>query len=79
MSKEEDELEMAVRHVAEGRRIVELQRDRIEKLRLDGHDVARHQQLLRQFEDTLRAFEHFERLVRSEVAEKAQNSNRDAT
>jgi hypothetical protein len=61
----ETDLEMAVRHVAEARRIVEQQHRRIAKLREAGEPTFKHEQMLRAFERTLQIFEDDERRIRS--------------
>jgi hypothetical protein len=65
----ETNLEMAVRHVAEARRIVEQQRGRIAKLKEGGSPTSKHEQMLRAFESTLRIFEDEERRIRERVPE----------
>jgi hypothetical protein len=57
----ETNLEMAVRHVAEARRIVEQQRGRIAKSKEGGSPTSKHEQMLRAFESALRIFEDEER------------------
>jgi len=57
----ESDLAMVARHVAEGRRIVDAQRKRIAKLKIDGHETFRHEEMLRVLENTLRIFEDHQR------------------
>jgi hypothetical protein len=70
MPDEETELQQATQHVAAAERIVAQQRERIAKLKADGHSTADHQRLLDVFISTLEAFKDHERLLQSEVAEK---------
>ena len=74
MPDEERELEQAVQHVAAAERVVAQQRERIAKLKADGHAVTHHEQLLELFIRTLEAFKDHERPLSSEVAEKKTNS-----
>jgi hypothetical protein len=60
----ESDLAMAVRHVAEGRRIVAQQRERIARLKAAGHPTLDHEQTLQIFETNLRIFENHERHIR---------------
>jgi hypothetical protein len=55
---------MAVRHVAEARRIVVQQQERIARLKADGHSTVDHEKILEVLETTLRIFEHDERSIR---------------
>jgi hypothetical protein len=61
--KSESDLAMAARHVAEGRRIVTQQRERIARLKADGHPTADHEQTLRVLESTLQILEDHERQI----------------
>jgi hypothetical protein len=61
--KPESDLAMAARHVAEGRRIVAQQRERIARLKADGHPTADHEQTLRVLESTLQILEDHERQI----------------
>jgi hypothetical protein len=61
----ESDLAMASRHVAEARRIVGRQRERIAKLKAAGHSTLDHEQTLQVFESTLRIFEDHERQIKS--------------
>jgi hypothetical protein len=61
--KSESDLAMAARHVAEGRRIVTQQRERIARLKADGHPTADHEQTLRVLEGTLQILEDHERQI----------------
>ncbi|MFY9835016.1 MAG: hypothetical protein WAK55_00825 [Xanthobacteraceae bacterium] len=63
----ESDLEMAIRHVAEARRIVEEQRRRIAKLNDGGKPTFRVEQMLRAFETTLQIFEDEERRIRERM------------
>jgi hypothetical protein len=63
----ETDLEMAVRHVAEARRIVEQQRGRIARLKESGKPTFKHEQMLRAFESTLQIFEDDERRIRERL------------
>lgn len=49
MAQAETELEMARRHVAEGRRTVERQRSILAELRTDGHPTSIAETLLQEF------------------------------
>ena len=60
-------LQMAVRHVAEARQIVVQQRERIARLKADGHSTVDHEKTLEVFETTLRIFEHDERRIRERM------------
>jgi hypothetical protein len=60
-------LEMAVRHVAEARRIVERQRKRIAELKEGGQPTFEHEKTLEVLETTLRIFEHDERRIRERM------------
>ena len=53
----ESKLAQATRHVAEGRRIVAQQRERVARLKASGRDTTRSEELLDQFERTLAIFE----------------------
>jgi DNA invertase Pin-like site-specific DNA recombinase len=53
----ENELERAVRHVREGRRIVAEQRDRVARLKSLGLDTREAESNLRIFRDTLAIFQ----------------------
>jgi uncharacterized protein (DUF342 family) len=57
----ESDLAMAARHVAEGRRIVAAQRERIARLRSSGHESRKHEEMLRVLENTLQIFEDHQR------------------
>jgi hypothetical protein len=63
----ETSLEMAVRHVAEARRIVVQQRERMASLKADGHSTVDHEKTLEVLETTLRIFEHDERSIRERM------------
>jgi hypothetical protein len=65
--RDETLLEMAVRHVAEARRIVEQQQERIARLKNDGHSTLDHEKILEVLEATLRIFEHDERSIRERM------------
>lgn len=67
---DESALAMAVRHVAEARRIVAGQRQRIERLRADGHNVLDFEQTLSVFEATLRLLEDHESMLRAEAEKR---------
>lgn len=67
MPEGETDLEMAVRHVAEARRIVEQQRHRIARLKEGGKPTFKHEQMLRAFENTLQIFEDDERRIRQRL------------
>jgi hypothetical protein len=54
---EETELEMAQRHVTEGRRIVAEQREGVARLKISSHDFHAAQKDLELFEDSLAIFE----------------------
>ena len=54
---EETEIEMAQRHVSEGRRIVAAARDRVAHLKAHGRDAHEAEQNLRVFEESLAIFE----------------------
>ena len=60
-------LEMAVRHVAEARRIVEEQRRRIASAKEVGNATLDLEQTLQMFESTLRIFEDDERRIREHM------------
>jgi hypothetical protein len=60
-------LEMAVRHVAEARRIAERQRKRIAELKEAGQPTFEHAKTLEVLETTLRIFEHDERRIRDRM------------
>ena len=62
--RRETDLEMAVRHLAEARRIVEQQRQRIVRLSEGGKPTFKQEQMLRVFESTLQIFEDEERKIR---------------
>jgi hypothetical protein len=63
----ETSLEMAVRHVAEARRIVEEQRRRIAKAREAGDPTLDQEKNLKVFEATLRIFEDEEQKIRERM------------
>ena len=65
MSDKSDDLELAARHVARGREIVERQRALIARLKAKGHWARDHEQALAIFLDTLAIFEEHERALRS--------------
>jgi hypothetical protein len=67
LERGETSLEMAVRHVAEARRIVAQQRERIARLKADGHSIVDHEKTLEVLEATLRIFEHDERRIRERM------------
>ena len=69
MNRLQRELATAKRHVVRGREIVEQQRERVVKMRAGGHATVTHEELLKQFERTLKALEDHERLLVSEIAE----------
>jgi hypothetical protein len=75
MVEEETALVQAVRHVAEGRRIVANQRARIAKLRALGHPTLNHEQTLSIFESTLRIFEDHARALCAEAGIPPPQSN----
>lgn len=64
-----DELAIARRHVIQGRDIVERQRQLIATMKADGHSTLPYEELLEQFQQTLRTFEDHERILRGELAE----------
>jgi hypothetical protein len=51
---EHEHLQLAVRHISEGRERVAQQRARIQKLELDGHDTSQSRELLAVLEQTLK-------------------------
>jgi hypothetical protein len=51
--KRETELEMAQRHVRQGEARVAAQRELVEELRRDGHDMTQAEKLLVTFQTTL--------------------------
>jgi hypothetical protein len=57
----ESDLAMAARHVAEGRRIVDAQRERIAKLKIAGYETVKHEEMLRVLENALQIFEDHKR------------------
>jgi hypothetical protein len=57
----ESDVAMAARHVAEGRRIVDRQRERIAQLKIAGHETVKHEEMLRVLENTLQIFEDHHR------------------
>lgn len=60
----ETEQEMVRRHVAQGARAIEQQRGRVEEMRAAGHDTARAEATLHQFEQTQRMHvDHLRRLM----------------
>lgn len=60
----ETELEMMRRHVAQGARAIERQRGRVKEMRAAGHDTARAEEILHQFEQTQRMHsDHLRRLM----------------
>jgi hypothetical protein len=61
--KPESDLAMAARHVAEGRRIVAQQRERIARLKAGGHPTADHEQTLQVLESTLQILEDHQRQI----------------
>ena len=71
MTDGESDLEMAVRHVAEARRIVTRQMDLIAKLKKTGCPTADAETSLALFEACLSIFEDHERLLRKEVEQPA--------
>lgn len=65
--------------VAVGRRIVAEQRQRIDRLRSQGHPVSSHERMLSLCVRTLRNLEQRERMVWQElVGARAQSTNRDS-
>jgi hypothetical protein len=56
-----------IRHVAEARRIVVQQQERIARLKADGHSTVDHEKILEVLETTLRIFEHDERSIRERM------------
>src|SRR5579875_3154846 len=71
MTDGESDLEMAVRHFAEARRIVTRQMDLIAKLKKTGCPTADAETSLALFEACLSIFEDHERLLRKEVEQPA--------
>jgi hypothetical protein len=67
---EESDLALAARHVAEGRRIVARQRERIARLRALGCSTLDHEQTLRIFESTLEIFLDHEQTIREQDTRK---------
>jgi hypothetical protein len=67
MPKGETDLEMAARHVAQARRIVEQQRGRIAELRDGGMPTLDQEETLKILENSLRIFEHDERRIRERL------------
>ena len=57
----ESDLTRAARHVAEGRRIVNAQRERIAKFKIAGRETLKHEEMLRVLENTLQIFEDHQR------------------
>jgi hypothetical protein len=57
----ESDLAMAARHVADCRRIVDAQRERIAKLKIAGHETLKYEEMLRVLENTLQIFEDHQR------------------
>jgi hypothetical protein len=53
----EDRLELARRHVIEGRRVIAAQQELIERLRAAGKDTTIDERLLRRFEQNQVVFE----------------------
>ena len=64
------DLEMAQRHIDEGRQRVAEQRERIIVIKADGHDVRRAEELLRVMLETLAIMEQH----RDEIAEAVVSS-----
>jgi hypothetical protein len=65
MTRDTNDIETAVRHVVEGRRIVERQRGLLDRLIAQGHDTSDAQSTLDLFTRTLRIFEDHLRELRS--------------
>lgn len=63
----ESTLEMAVRHVAEGKRSVARQRKSIARLKAMGLPTLDHEHTLLAFEGTLQVFEDHEREIRKRL------------
>jgi hypothetical protein len=53
--------------LAEARRIVVQQRERMASLKADGHSTVDHEKTLEVLETTLRIFEHDERSIRERM------------
>lgn len=65
-----EHLSQADRHVAESEMHVERQRNLVENLARDGHDIREHAALLQQFEETLALhIKNRDRLVRELAAD----------
>jgi hypothetical protein len=61
---EPSKMELALRHVIDGRRIVARQRERVERLALDGHDTTDAKRTLDIFARPLNIFEdHLRRIL----------------
>ena len=67
ITKHETELAIAIGHAAEGRLIVDRQRELVATLKARGHPVANHERTLALFEMTLRAFAEHVCLLRREL------------
>lgn len=65
---EPSRIELAFRHVIDGRRIVARQRDRVEWLARNGHDTTEAQRTLDLFARTLKIFEDDLRRIETEQA-----------
>jgi len=61
------DLEMAERHIAQGKRHIREQVDRIELLRSGGHATEKAEDLLRLFLDTLAQHERHRDLISEEL------------
>ena len=66
------ETELAIGHAAEGRLIVDRQRELVATLKARGHPVANHERTLALFEMTLRAFAEHVCLLRREIADELE-------
>jgi hypothetical protein len=53
----EDQLEMARRHVIEGRQVIAKQQELVSRLRGSGKDTSKDERLLRRFEQNQAMFE----------------------
>lgn len=72
ITKHETELAIAIGHAAEGRLIVDRQRELVATLKARGHPVANHERTLALFEMTLRAFAEHVCLLRREIADELE-------
>ena len=66
------DLDMAQRHVEEGRQRIAEQRGRIAKLRADGHDVTLGQELLAQMLDILAGMKRHRDAIAAEMEGRAR-------